>query len=366
MSVTSQEDLVDRINGPQQNDTLEAVTNELSFSCPICLEEHSLEDCYIASACGHRMCRDAARKVVLGAVRSCSFPVLCPICQAKSEPKCIPCSKRRAALAAAQKPASTQTLLHRISALFAWRRTGSKEAGRAKHDPKGPSAWCCTLDADVPLLLTAEEEKQYLKRSLKAAVNSCADLVQCPQPNCEGVAVAGRENESPALVCNACKHEWCGKCNIIWHNSKTCKEVQREAGEKKAEKDLEEYRKKHRIVNCPNCHHGTERISGCSHMTCCHCKTHFCWQCGQAVDYWSLSKRGLSSSQCCLRAVLHPPHQRLWPLRLLLLVQILAPMGVGVEVDVEVNVEAEAATRMVAAGGDRLCGRDHRLSRVMR
>ena len=63
----------------------------------------------------------------------------------------------------------------------------------------------------------------------------------------------------------------------------------------------------------------------------------------------SLSKRGLSSSQCCLRAVLHPPHQRLWPLRLLLLVQILAPMGVGVEVDVEVNVEAEAATRMVAA-----------------
>ena len=61
---------MDRINSPQQNDTLEAVTNELSFSCPICLEEHSLEDCYIASACGHRMCRDAARKVVLGAVRS--------------------------------------------------------------------------------------------------------------------------------------------------------------------------------------------------------------------------------------------------------------------------------------------------------
>ncbi len=61
---------MDRINGPQQNDTLEAVTNELSFSCPICLDEHSLEDCYIASACGHRMCRDAAREVVLGAVRS--------------------------------------------------------------------------------------------------------------------------------------------------------------------------------------------------------------------------------------------------------------------------------------------------------
>ena len=39
------------------------------FSCAICFDEHSLEDCYIASVCGHRMCRDAAREVVLGAVR---------------------------------------------------------------------------------------------------------------------------------------------------------------------------------------------------------------------------------------------------------------------------------------------------------
>ncbi len=39
------------------------------FSCAICFDEHSMEDCYVASACGHCMCRDAARKVVLGAVR---------------------------------------------------------------------------------------------------------------------------------------------------------------------------------------------------------------------------------------------------------------------------------------------------------
>jgi len=39
------------------------------FNCAICFDEHSLEDCYIASMCGHRMCRDAAREVVLGAVR---------------------------------------------------------------------------------------------------------------------------------------------------------------------------------------------------------------------------------------------------------------------------------------------------------
>ena len=55
-----------------------------------------------------------------------------------------------------------------------------------------PSAWCCTLDADVYLLLTVEEEQQYMERSLKAAVNSCAALVPCPQPDCKGMAVAGQ------------------------------------------------------------------------------------------------------------------------------------------------------------------------------
>ncbi len=65
-----------------------------------------------------------------------------------------------------------------------------QEAGR-EDIPSGTNPWCCTLDADIPLLLTVEEEEHYLERSLKAAANSCADLVPCPQANCEGVAVAG-------------------------------------------------------------------------------------------------------------------------------------------------------------------------------
>ncbi len=68
--------------------------------------------------------------------------------------------------------------------------------------PSGPSAWCCTLDADIPLLLTVEEEEQYLERSLKAAANSCADLVPCPQPNCDGVAVAGQGGSGLRLACS--------------------------------------------------------------------------------------------------------------------------------------------------------------------
>ena len=36
-----------------------------------------------------------------------------------------------------------------------------------------------------------EEEEHYLERSLKAAANSCAELVTCPRPDCKGVAVTG-------------------------------------------------------------------------------------------------------------------------------------------------------------------------------
>ncbi len=49
----------------------------------------------------------------------------------------------------------------------------------------------CSFDADITLLLSVKEEEEYLARSLKAATNSCADLVPCPQANCDGVAVTG-------------------------------------------------------------------------------------------------------------------------------------------------------------------------------
>ena len=49
-----------------------------------------------------------------------------------------------------------------------------------------------SMDADLWLLLTEEEEAQYLARSVRAAAQRCADLVPCPAPGCEGLAVADR------------------------------------------------------------------------------------------------------------------------------------------------------------------------------
>ena len=70
--------------------------------------------------------------------------------------------------------------------------SGRVQEAEQQDIPSGPSAWCCTLDADVHLLLTVEEEQQYLERSRKAARDLCANLVPCPQPDCEGMAVVGQ------------------------------------------------------------------------------------------------------------------------------------------------------------------------------
>ena len=60
------------------------------------------------------------------------------------------------------------------------------------------------------------------------------------------------EDDSPALVCNACEHEWCGKCNVAWHSNKSCDEYQRLCGEKEADQGLEEYRKSNRMNQVPH------------------------------------------------------------------------------------------------------------------
>ena len=55
---------------------------------------------------------------------------------------------------------------------------------------------------------------------------------------------------------------------MAWHAGRSCDEHQREVGEVEADKGLAEYRAAHRMINCPTCGHGIEKISGCNHVTC--------------------------------------------------------------------------------------------------
>jgi len=49
------------------------------------------------------------------------------------------------------------------------------------------------------------------------------------------------------LVCNVCRHEWCGKCRVAWHEGLTCEQHARSAGEQEADKGFAEYEKGHKV-----------------------------------------------------------------------------------------------------------------------
>lgn len=55
----------------------------------------------------------------------------------------------------------------------------------------GVDYWCCSLDADVPLLLSKTEHMEYSNKSLQAAVAKGGDLLPCPKTDCHGIAVRG-------------------------------------------------------------------------------------------------------------------------------------------------------------------------------
>ncbi|KAK9846018.1 hypothetical protein WJX81_008504 [Elliptochloris bilobata] len=248
------------------------------FHCAICYDDHDRGDAFVVSQCRHLMCREAARSVALAAIKACQAPVLCPICAAKLDPPCALCQGRLSALKAAAAVAAAAEAAGGDGGSGGNRGEGAGGGG-GDGGGDGPVEWCCSLDADLWLLLTEEEEAEYLARSVRAAAQRCADLVPCPAAGCEGLAVAGHGTR---LVCNVCKHEWCSKCRVAWHTGVTCEE--RSAGELAADQGFAEYEKANKVVRCPTCGHGIEKVAGCNRVTCSVCRTNVCWLCGTKLS----------------------------------------------------------------------------------
>lgn len=78
------------------------------------------------------------------------------------------------------QPAQLQILFMACRRACKSRKTSASEV----HD------WCCSLDADLVLLLTGEEMDTYHQRVCPAAALHSQELQQCPQTDCIGLAVA--------------------------------------------------------------------------------------------------------------------------------------------------------------------------------
>ncbi|CAL8464958.1 g4493 [Coccomyxa elongata] len=132
-----------------------------------------------------------------------------------------------------------------------------------------PADWCCSMDADVPKLLSVAERREYSRKSLQAAVAKGSGLLPCPVPDCTGIAASGKEDAN--VVCNACMHSWCMGCEEPCHPNLTCEQYQahelRRENEAVADRGFTSYKVVHWVKRCSSCGHGLEKISGCDHVT---------------------------------------------------------------------------------------------------
>lgn len=82
------------------------------------------------------------------------------------------------------------------------------------------------------------------------------------------------------IKCVRCDHEWCYNCHAPWHKDLSCKEFKR--GQQLFHM-WTKGRNQRGIANCqkcPICRVFIQRSTGCDHMTCNRCDTHFCYKCG--------------------------------------------------------------------------------------
>ncbi|XP_064485385.1 E3 ubiquitin-protein ligase RNF217-like [Ornithodoros turicata] len=114
------------------------------------------------------------------------------------------------------------------------------------------------------------------------------------------------------VVCPSCGLSWCFSCHSPWHDGMTCREF------RKGDRLLRSWAKSvsHGQVNaqkCPRCKIFIQRTSGCDHMHCARCKTHFCYRCGdrfRQLKFFGDHYSKLSIFGCKFRYKADKPVQR--------------------------------------------------------
>ena len=100
---------------------------------------------------------------------------------------------------------------------------------------------------------------------------------QCAAPNTDGPSLLRRN----ALTCRACGQPFCFEHGGA-HPGQTCRQYERQ--QRAAELATSAAIATH-YRRCPNrtCRQPIEKSGGCNHMTCFHCRTDFCWLCGERI-----------------------------------------------------------------------------------
>ncbi len=150
---------------------------------------------------------------------------------------------------------------------------------------------CPNPDCDVPMskseimdLLSGNNEMKEKYERMRLDVEGSDTKKACPHcsliTDYEVPSKRKKTEEDVKITCAQCRHDWCFDCQAPWHAGVTCKQF------KKGDKHFHKWTKGQTTAGvancqkCPTCRVFIQRSTGCDHMTCNRCDTHFCYKCG--------------------------------------------------------------------------------------
>lgn len=123
-------------------------------------------------------------------------------------------------------------------------------------------------------VLSPNDFSSVIHAAFLAYVNSRPnEFHYCPTPDCPQVYRKGSRNT--VLQCPSCLTRICPHCHVEYHEGSRCQDKE----DAEDERLFEEWKKNHDVKECPSCRAPIEKLAGCNHMTCAHCRTHICWVC---------------------------------------------------------------------------------------
>ncbi|GAA5946642.1 hypothetical protein JCM10213_006658 [Rhodosporidiobolus nylandii] len=246
-----------------------------SHLCPLCFSTHSGKKCLRLASCGCVFCTPCLRDyfsllITEGLVRS----VACPS---------TGCVEERAR----------------------W----EKVQGAKGHEEDRPGR---VSAEEVELLCGEESRKRWEWLKEKVRVESDPTIAFCPIDSCQA-AVPKIEDEEKLRICPSCSYSFCQFCRRAWHGVRNAcalpqssaivqayldgSPTERQALETRygaanlkrlvaayeEERALQEWLQQN-ATECPGCSCYVNKSSGCNHMTCAKCATHFCYRCGKSIS----------------------------------------------------------------------------------
>ncbi|KAL7642494.1 UNVERIFIED_CONTAM: hypothetical protein RMT77_007055 [Armadillidium vulgare] len=170
---------------------------------------------------------------------------------------------------------------------------------RCPFSDKNYSCQFSLQEREIKDLLSEEDYKKHLDRSIKEAAGSMRNVFYCKTPDCKGFCQY--EDSVNNFNCDVCRKINCLTCQAQ-HEKQSCKQYQDELQHKQDEEALKTKKFFDDIIRrgdgmpCPQCSIMLVRKWGCDWMRCPMCRTEICWV--TRMPRWGPEGQGDTSGGC--------------------------------------------------------------------